>query len=133
MSKAVTDGATTTGQTDAAGVQLPPDLLAVIRTGAVFAGEPVTEIVIITVSGRRQRLQLPTPPDKTAGGLSRSKRKIMDVLRASPVPLTRLAVAHRCGLEDATGRFGSNVRELMGSGLIYSNGEDVTDDPGKFS
>lgn len=121
---APTDGAET--ETDAT----PPDLYGVIRTGAVFAGEVVTEVVIVTASGRRQRLQLPTPGER--GGLTRSKRKIMDVLKASDQPLTRLVVAHRCGLEDATGRFGRNVRELLGAGLIYSNGDDITDDPGKF-
>ena len=112
--------------------QSPPDLYDVVRTGATFAGEAVTEIVIITASGRRQRLQLPTKAERTTGGISRSKAKLMGVLKASSVPLTRLAAAHKCGLEDATGRFGINVRELVADGLIYSNGEDITDDPGKF-
>lgn len=111
---------------------LPPDLYGIIRTGAVFAGDVVVEVVVITASGRKQRLQLPTPTGKAGIALSRSKRKILDELKASNVPLTRIALAHRCGLDDATGRFGSNVRELLTSGLIYSSGDDVTDDPAKF-
>lgn len=130
-------GALAEQQSDASGVQTPatatpppPDLGAVFRTGATFFGVGVRVMRLELADGTCQRVELPT--SKTPA-LKPTQQKIMHHLRASATPLTRTALAHKCGREDAGGKFPAYVRELIEVyKMVYSNGDEITDDPTKF-
>lgn len=108
-----------------------------LALGGVFRGFQVAAVYIRTADGRTQKCELPersAQPSMPAEEepLRPTARKILDTLRASTVPLTRKAVAARLGRETTNGKFGSEIRELHSRGLIFTNGEEITDDASKF-
>ena len=110
----------------------PIDLTSVEATGAIRFGVPVAELRIVLEDGRVIKLALPLKAKQSDTRLTPTERKIMDVLAKSPEPMTRLAVAFACNRENSNGSFGTMIRRLMQSQLIYTNGDMITDDPSKF-
>lgn len=103
------------------------------RTGATRFGSPVERVVMHLADGRRVSVDLPRgPPAADADRLTRTQRQILQVLRDSPAPLTRKAVAARLSRPTAQGRFGQEIRALLDAGHLYESGGELTDDPAKF-
>jgi hypothetical protein len=98
------------------------------RTGAVRFGRPVVRLVMVLEDGREIAADLPTAGPAELTGLTPTQRRIVQVLRVSPMPLTRKAVANRLGRSDATGKTGTDIRELVHLGYIFEAGGELTDD-----
>lgn len=96
------------------------------RTGATYMGRPVTRIVIFTDDGLRHSHELPKPE-----GSERLKQRIMQVLLASDVPLTRKQIAKRLGLKGIGGRFSTTTSEMIAEKLIHELDGELTDSPDK--
>lgn len=112
-----------------------------IASGATFYGVEVRTLRVELLDGRVLRLELPPPvpanpddpPSDDGNGLPVEFRRIIRVLRDSPVPLTRTQVAHRLGLVSEKGRFASDFKAVCDGGHATRRGSEYADDPAKFS
>ena len=112
----------------------PTELDAALDCGAVFRGRPVSRVKIFMNDGRLLCFDLPNPGDHADDAdLSEPQKRIMRVLRASPVPLTRKELSKRLRLANEKGRFAVDVADLVGEGKLIETGGKVSDDAAKFS
>ena len=85
-----------------------------------LAGDDGTELVI-----RRPQT---TPGAELTPGMAR----ILDALKASPVPLNRKQVAGTLGLKSTGGAFATDFGSLVESGLVHARAGEYADDASKF-
>ncbi len=132
--------ATTTANPDARTAQPAVNPAAVYAGIAALAqflnpGETVEAIELcIVVNGHRSTIRIATgsPSEPKPVKLRPTQRKILDVLKGNVKPMPRLAVALKLGRDDAKGTFGKYIRDLLGKEIIFSNGDEITDDVSKF-
>lgn len=113
----------------------PIELSGSLTTGATFHGVGVESVLLRLTDGRRVRFDLPTAAEAAGDAdLSPTQQRILAVLRASPVPMKRSAVAsklHRKG--GVRGKLGEDFRFLLRNDKIFEGGSGVTDDPSKLA
>lgn len=114
----------------------PLPLDRIEELGATRFGRVVARVVLVYADGRRVSCDLPDPTraaDTDDGSdLTPTQQRVMRVVKDSPTPLTRKAVAKSLGQSKATGRVGNAIRELLDDGRLFESGGVVTDDMSKF-
>lgn len=104
------------------------------KHGATRFGAVVVRMVLTCKDGRRISMDLPTGdlPVEPEEHLNRSQERILKILRASPVPMTRQSLARAMGRESIGGKFSGDVRLLVSLGLICDYNGELSDTPSKF-
>jgi len=117
----------------------PLDLDRLEAVGAVRFGANVVRAILILEDGRIQKLMppLPPPPPATAENLSGRKARIVAILKASPVPLTRKALARKLGVKvdpkkGVAGGLLTDITALLEAGIIFEHLGHLADDRLKF-
>ena len=108
----------------------PLDAADVLARGMIFHGRTVRRFVIEWDGGRLETA-LPTPGPVPAR--SSLHHRVVEVLRASDIPLTRKQLAARLGRKGIAGRFSSAVRESISRGEVFEQGGDLADTRAKFA
>lgn len=126
-------------RTDATRIDvLVADMVAAfVRSGGVWGDSAVVSVRVVVELGTGETLRTghrrcapvaaTSPPE-----LKPQQRRIVETLRASPVPMKRGAVARAMGLKDERGGFGVNVSSLLDTGIIFERDGMIADDETKF-
>ena len=109
---------------------LPIDLTELLRVGAVYQGRAVHSISL-TWEGGEMKSQLQTPESTDAEIGLQPRKKILEALAASEIPLSRKQLARKIGLKDARGRFSTVVSKLLETGEVFELDGFLTDDASK--
>jgi hypothetical protein len=107
----------------------------------LYSGQRLTTAVLTLGVEGLGTATLPIPIEQVAGIPSRqpvmpltpTQKKILVILRDDPRPMTHHAIAMRLGRQDATGKLGKQIRDLLAREMIFSDGDEVTNDTSKFS
>jgi hypothetical protein len=95
------------------------------------------EGVYLKFAGMRRPIRCPVAPTGLHAAddedLTPTERKIMDVLRASPVPMIRKNVAKAMNRKSALGKFATYFQKLVALGHVVRRGQEYTDDASKFT
>ena len=108
-------------------------LEGIASLGATFLGRGVQRVTLI-FDGGETTLELPDSDggELTASQAPSTRRRIVEVLRSSPVPLSRKQLAGHLKLKSARGRFAQEVSGLVETSQIHEDEGMLTDDASKF-
>ncbi len=114
---------------------------SLIEHGLEVAGRPVDRIKVRVPGIGWTVVSLPLDPADDDGEfeeveleLTKTQRTILEILQASPVPLTRRGIANKFKpvRESITGNFGRYIRDMIVRGLIFEHDGDLSDSVAKF-
>jgi hypothetical protein len=107
-------------------------LAAALDRGGTFYGRPLVTVSFAWEGGEfRSTLEPPMEAEAEEPVSSEQKRKILEALQRSEVPLTRKQLARCVGLKNARGRFGTTVSAMVKDGDISEREGMLTDDASK--
>lgn len=114
-------------------INQPLALDPMLQGGAMLLGTPVARVLIEWTDGRKMRIDLPEAATDEPEEISMTptQRRIVEILKASPVWLTRRGIANAMDRESIGGKFAGYVADLISRGLIFEHDSDLTDDKNK--
>lgn len=110
---------------------IPLDLTEVLRVGAVYQGRRVFTVALAFDGGKMEIELKPGQVIEEEESGIQPRKKIIEALEGSDIPLSRKQLAKKIGLKNAKGRFSTTVSRLLETGEIHEREGLLTNDASK--